>query len=85
MDQREEWNRARWASRRGLLELDLLLSPFVDDWFAQMSAELPAMYLELLFQDDQDLLEWVMARSDTPELRWQPVIAEIRRFHQLDV
>jgi len=26
-----------------------------------------------------------MARSDTPELRWQPVIAEIRRFHQLDV
>jgi succinate dehydrogenase flavin-adding protein (antitoxin of CptAB toxin-antitoxin module) len=50
-----------------------------------MSAELRAMYRELLFQDDQDLLEWVMARSDTPELRWQPVIAEIRRFHQLDV
>ena len=56
MDQREEWNRARWASRRGLLELDLLLSPFVDDGFAQMSAELRAMYRELLFQDDQDLL-----------------------------
>ena len=29
MDQREEWNRAKWASRRGLLELDLLLAPFV--------------------------------------------------------
>jgi succinate dehydrogenase flavin-adding protein (antitoxin of CptAB toxin-antitoxin module) len=49
-----------------------------------MSAELRAMYRELLFQDDQDLLEWVMARSATPEPRWQPVIAAIRRFHQLD-
>ena len=84
MDQREEWNRARWASRRGLLELDLLLAPFVDEGFAQMSAELRAMYRELLFQDDQDLLEWVMAGSAAPEPRWQPVIAAIRRFHQLD-
>ncbi|MDP7409118.1 MAG: succinate dehydrogenase assembly factor 2, partial [Luminiphilus sp.] len=33
MDQREEWNRAKWASRRGLLELDLLLAPFVTEAF----------------------------------------------------
>jgi len=25
-----------------------------------------------------------MARSAAPEPRWQPVIAAIRRFHQLD-
>lgn len=84
MDQREEWNRARWASRRGLLELDLLLSPFVDEGFAQMSEALRAGYRELLFQDDQDLLEWVMARSNAPEPHWQPVIAAIRRFHGLE-
>ena len=84
MDQREEWNRARWASRRGLLELDLLLSPFIEEGFADMPAELRALYRELLFQDDQDLLEWVMARSDPAEPRWQPVIAEIRRFHGLE-
>ena len=59
MDQREEWNRAKWASRRGLLELDLLLAPFVTEAFLELNAVLRQDYRELLFQDDQDLMEWI--------------------------
>ena len=57
MDQREEWNRAKWASRRGLLELDLLLAPFVTEAFLGLNSLLRKDYRELLFQDDQDLME----------------------------
>ena len=81
MDQREEWNRAKWASRRGLLELDLLLAPFVTEAFLGLNAVLRQDYRELLFQDDQDLLEWIMGRSAIAEDRFVPVIEEIRRFH----
>ena len=81
MDQREEWNRAKWASRRGLLELDLLLAPFVTEAFLGLNAVLRQDYRELLFQDDQDLMEWIMGRSATAEDRFVPVIEEIRRFH----
>ena len=81
MDQREEWNRAKWASRRGLLELDLLLAPFVTEAFLELNVVLRQDYRELLFQDDQDLMEWIMGRSAITEARFVPVIEEIRRFH----
>ena len=81
MDQREEWNRAKWASRRGLLELDLLLAPFVTEAFLELTVVLRQDYRELLFQDDQDLMEWIMGRSAIKEHRFVPVIEEIRRFH----
>ncbi len=81
MDQREEWNRAKWASRRGLLELDLLLAPFVTEAFLELTVVLRQDYRELLFQDDQDLMEWIMGRSAITEDRFVAVIQEIRRFH----
>ena len=81
MDRREEWNRAKWASRRGLLELDLLLAPFVTEAFLELTVVLRQDYRELLFQDDQDLMEWIMGRSAITEDRFGPVIREIRRFH----
>ena len=81
MDQREEWNRAKWASRRGLLELDLLLAPFVTEAFLELNTLLRQDYRELLFQDDQDLMEWIMGRSAIKEDRFVPVIEEIQRFH----
>ena len=84
MDHREEWNRAKWASRRGLLELDLLLSPFVAEAFRELNTVLRQDYRELLFQDDQDLMEWIMGRTAITEDRFVPVIEEIRRFHGID-
>ena len=81
MDEREEWNRAKWASRRGLLELDLLLAPFVTEAFLELNSLLRQDYRELLYQDDQDLMEWIMGRSAITEDRFVPVIQEIRRFH----
>ena len=83
MDQREEWNRAKWASRRGLLELDLLLSPFVASAFSDLSPELRLAYRELLFQDDQDLMEWIMGRSELPDPRFDGIIAAIQAFHAI--
>ena len=81
MDTREELNRAKWASRRGLLELDLLLSPFVNDAFDALSDELKSDYRALLFNDDQDLMEWIMGRVQVPEQRFVAVVSAIRQFH----
>ena len=83
MNQREEWNRAKWASRRGLLELDLLLAPFVNEAFNVLDDDLRSDYRELLSQDDQDLMEWIMGRAEVSEPRLVKVVLEIRRFHGL--
>ena len=55
-----------WHSRRGMLELDLLLVPFTRDVFDDLSSDEQLLYRGLLQQEDQDLYALLM-RSDHPE------------------
>ena len=59
-------NRLRWRSRRGMLELDLLLLPFFDEVFDTLSEPEQAAFVRLLEQDDPDLLQW-FSRNLAPE------------------
>ena len=53
-----ELNRMRWRSRRGMLELDLLLLPFFDEVFTDLSYQNQLTFAKLLEEDDPDLLMW---------------------------
>lgn len=64
-----------------MLELDLLLSPFVSETFTGLSDALRKDYRELLSEGDQDLLEWIMGRSTIADERFVNIVSEIRRFH----
>ena len=65
-----EFNRLRWRSRRGMLELDLLLLPFFDEVFAELEFDEQQAFIKLLEQDDPDLWDWFSRKSesDDPEL-----------------
>ena len=65
-----EFNRLRWRSRRGMLELDLLLLPFFDEVFAELESDQQQAFIKLLEQDDPDLWDWFSRKSesDDPEL-----------------
>lgn len=78
MSQQEDFNRMRWASRRGLLELDLLLAPFVDACYRELSPDLQAQYRELMQCEDQDLLNWIMARTALTEPQLTDIITLIQ-------
>ncbi len=71
--------RLRWRSRRGLLELELLLLPFVDAEMGDLSDGLLARFEKLLDCDDMDIYEWLMARSE-PERELVTIVAEVRGF-----
>jgi antitoxin CptB len=79
----ERLERARWRSRRGLLELELLLKPFVDGGFAGLPETLKQDYERLLECDDMDAHEWLLARSEPPA-DLKDLISEIRVFLDLD-
>jgi len=57
-------NRLRWRSRRGMLELDLLLQPFFDDIFRDLPEETQQAFEKLLEEDDPDLLMWFSRRGE---------------------
>lgn len=55
-----EYNRVKWASRRGMLELDLLLMPFVENVYPNLTDAEQQEYHELLDCEDQDLFAWFL-------------------------
>jgi antitoxin CptB len=59
-------NRLLWASRRGMLELDLILQPFAENVYSQLSPDDQQRYEQLLDCEDQDLFSWLL-RSKVPE------------------
>lgn len=63
--------RLYWHSRRGMLELDLLLVPFATDRLRQLDLTQLEDYRRLLAEEDQDLWAWFTGRElpPTDELR----------------
>jgi len=63
-----EYKRFWWHSRRGMLELDLILLPFLESEYTSFSASEVELYRALLEGEDQDLFSWlVTAREPLPE------------------
>lgn len=65
-----EKNRLLWGSRRGMLELDLILQPFVENTYPVLDEADQKRYQLLLEEQDQDLFTWFLKRQDPndPEL-----------------
>ena len=63
MVEQSELNRLFWQSRRGMLELDVLLVPFVKEVYPQLDEEDQRRYRKLLSCEDQDMFGWFMERA----------------------
>jgi len=55
-----EHGRLRWKCRRGMLELDLLLLPFLEDHFDDLSEKQKTIFERMLDEEDPVLHSWFM-------------------------
>jgi antitoxin CptB len=71
MVEQTELNRLFWHSRRGMLELDVLLVPFSAEVYPTLNEADRELYKRLLSCEDQDMFGWFMERSESedPELQ----------------
>lgn len=74
----ESLGQLRWHSRRGLLELDLLLQRFLEHGFDQLSEDELAVYRRLLDLPDNDLLDLVNGRQHSDDAAAQALLERIR-------
>jgi len=74
----EDEGKARWRSRRGLLELDLILVPFVENCFAGLPERLRRDYLDLLTADDVDAYVWLTSSESVPG-RYKKIVDVIKQ------
>ncbi|MHB0774299.1 FAD assembly factor SdhE [Halomonas sp. WWR20] len=70
--------RLYWHSRRGMWELDLLLVPFLEHRYRDLSKADQELYRVLIDNEDQDLFVWLMRRE------W-PEDNELRRMVKMIV
>jgi len=70
----------RWRCRRGMLELDLFLMPFVDNAFKDLSTDLQQAFVDLLNCTDPELYAWLTER-DTPPRADFNTLCELIRQH----
>lgn len=54
-----DFKRLVWHSRRGMLELDVLLGPFTEQHFRNLSDEDQGHYLRLIDAEDADIWGWL--------------------------
>ncbi len=78
----EDYNRMRWASRRGLLELDLLLGPFMDACYRTLDAAKRSDYQRLMAHEDQDILNWILARQPLGDATLSDITSHIRQHNE---
>ncbi len=65
-----EQSRLRWLCRRGMKELDVVLSGYLEQYYAGASVTEQALFRDLLELTDPDLYGMLLGRSeiDNPEL-----------------
>lgn len=71
-------------SRRGLLELDLFLVPFVEARYAELGKAEQKAYDQLLIEEDTDILDWLKG-ARVEDARFSAIIERIRCWHFRDV
>ena len=71
-------NRLFWSSRRGMLELDLVLMPFIEKVYSSLSEADQQLYHLLLEEQDQDLFTWFMRREDPTDPNLLRIVKIIR-------
>lgn len=81
----DELNRMRWASRRGMLELDLVLEPFVNQCYPELEAADRARFQQLMLCQDQELFAWFLRRESPEDPEIASIVDRILRFTRPDL
>jgi antitoxin CptB len=73
-----EEKRLFWGSRRGMLELDLILLPFLENVYPTLEQADKELYWELLACEDQDMFNWFINRQNPENPRLQRIVDLVR-------
>ncbi|MFC1578816.1 succinate dehydrogenase assembly factor 2 [Pseudomonadota bacterium] len=76
----KEINRMRWAARRGMLELDLVLEPFVLARYAALDAADRQRFQQLMVCEDQDLYAWFLGRQQPQDQELAAIVSQVLDF-----
>lgn len=78
MDSRQ-FDRLRWRCRRGLLELDVVLTNFLDQDYPVLSLAEREAFDKLLTVPDNILWAYIQGSENPPEKELKQIVSKIRK------
>jgi len=73
-----DFDRVRWHCRRGLLELDIILTRFLESGYSRLSAAQRIVFSGLLEYADNDLWDFVSGRDFSADPAEEEVLNLLR-------
>ncbi|MCR4302564.1 MAG: succinate dehydrogenase assembly factor 2 [Sulfuricaulis sp.] len=73
-----QYDRLRWRSRRGLLELDVVLKKFLDTRYGGLTPAEQEAFEQLLATPDETLMAYVQGSRNPPEKELMQIVSKIR-------
>lgn len=70
--------RLRWACRRGMLELDILLGHYLEEVYLSLNETDQAIFVRLLSENDQNLFLWLTGKDVCEDAELAVMIDRIR-------
>lgn len=71
-------NQLRWACRRGLLELDLLLNSYLDTVYDRLTDGEKRQFIDLLDMQDQEMYEMLTGKTSPNNKAQAELLERIR-------
>ncbi|WP_239323551.1 succinate dehydrogenase assembly factor 2 [Snodgrassella gandavensis] len=71
--------RIRWLTRRGLLELDIILGRFMSQAFDQLSDDDLSAFVALMDLPDPEILALINQSGNCESAQFEPVLEKIRQ------
>lgn len=75
----------KYSARRGMLELDIILAPYLNNCYMKEELENKKLFVELLANEDSDMFDWLF-KGITPPEKYQDlirkIIAEKKNFNE---
>ena len=77
MNDDSELKRLRWRCRRGMRELDVLMTRYLDNGWPQASEAERKVFLRLLHCEDDKLWQWFMGREQPDDREFDALVQRI--------
>ncbi|AIT08589.1 hypothetical protein LO80_00440 [Candidatus Francisella endociliophora] len=75
----------KYSARRGMLELDIILAPYLNNCYMKEDLDAKKLFVEFLTSEDSDLFDWLF-KGVTPPKKYQELIKKItsekKRYNQ---
>ncbi|MCL4121288.1 UNVERIFIED_CONTAM: hypothetical protein GTU68_009907 [Idotea baltica] len=66
----------KYSARRGMLELDILLAPYLDNCYLNESKEDKKLFVEFLTSEDNDMFDWLF-KGVIPPVKYKELVKKI--------